>query len=401
VGIEGYRSILRLRTVRRVLWLSIVVRVPMWAANVVLTLHVVMHLHRSYAAAGLLVGVETVALAISAPWRGRRLDQVGLRKAVAPSLAVLALCWSIAPFVSYWPLVVLVGAAGLFVIPSFSIVRQALIHAVPDEQRRTALSIDSVVIEISFMIGPVLGVLLATTWSTSWALFSCFITSVVGGVVLWFVDPPLGHEPGAAREHASVRTWLSRDAIAVLTACLAATIVLTGTDVSVVAGLRHMHHPSWIGAALALWGFGSAIGGVVYGAMRRSVSAFVLLGLLSLLTVPAALAHSPAGLALLLIVAGLFCAPTITATVDSLSRVVPERVRGEAMGWHSSALTSGTAVGAPIAGVAIDRIGWTGGLLLPAAIGIVVAVLGIAATARRRAVAAAPVAQPQRQNAHT
>lgn len=398
MGIEGYRSILRLPTVRRVLWLSIVVRVPMWAANVVLTLHVVMHLGHSYAAAGLLVGVETVALAISAPWRGRRLDQAGLRAAVAPSLVVLTVCWSIAPFVSYWPLVVLVGIGGLFVIPSFSIVRQALMHAVPDEQRRTALSIDSVVIEIAYMIGPVLGVLLATTWSTSWALFSCMMVSVLGGAVLWIADPPLGGDKTPDRERVNARSWLSSDAVAVLAAGLAATIVLTGTDVSVVAALRHMHHSAWIGAALALWGFGSAVGGVVYGAMHRTVSAFALLGLLSALTVPVALAPNPATLAALLIAAGLCCAPTITATVDSLSRVVPERVRGEAMGWHSSALTSGTAVGAPVAGVAIDRVGWPGGLLLPAAIGAAVAVLGVVTTARRRAVA---TAQPQRQNAHS
>ena len=57
MGMQAYRSILALRAVRRVLWLSIVVRVPLWAGNVVLTLHVVTHLHRSYGAAGLLVGV--------------------------------------------------------------------------------------------------------------------------------------------------------------------------------------------------------------------------------------------------------------------------------------------------------------------------------------------------------
>jgi MFS family permease len=403
MGMTAYRSILGLRDVRRVLWLSIVVRVPMWAANVVLTLHVVTHLHHSYTAAGLLVGVETVALAISAPWRGRRLDRVGLRAAVTPSLIVLTVCWSIAPFVSYWPLMVLAGVGGLFVIPSFSIVRQALMHATPDEMRKTALSIDSVVIEISFMIGPVLGVLLATTWSTSWALFSCMLTSVLGGVVLWLMNPPLGadREANAAGAHAGVRSWLSPAAIAVLGACLAATIVLTGTDVSIVAALRHMHHPAWIGGVLALWGLGSAIGGVIYGAMHRTVPAFALLGLLSLLTMPAVLADDPVTLAALLILAGVCCAPTITATVDALSRAVPDRVRGEAMGWHSSALTAGSAAGAPLAGIAIDRSGWQGGLWLPAAIGLVVAAVGLTATRRRPGMPDTRVTAPSLENAHS
>lgn len=399
MGIAGYRSILALRDVRRVLWLSIVVRVPMWAGNVVLTLHVVTHLHRSYSEAGLVAGIATVALAVSSPWRGRRLDKVGLRTTVTPSLILLAACWSIAPFVSYWPLVVLAAVGGLFVIPSFSIVRQALMHAVPDDMRRTALSIDSVVIEISFMIGPVLGVLLATAWSTPWALFSCEMTSVVGGIVLWIMNPEIGHDTDDTGGHARVSSWLSARVIAVLGAGLAATVVLTGTDVAIVAALRHMHDASLIGVVLGLWGLGSALGGVVYGAMSRSVSAFVLLGLLSALTIPAVLARDPITLAVLLIVAGVCCAPTITATVDSLSRAVPDRVRGEAMGWHSSALTAGSAVGAPIAGVAIDRAGWQGGLWLPAVLGLIISVLGLAATRRRRRAGPPPNAQRSLQNA--
>jgi predicted MFS family arabinose efflux permease len=69
------------------------------------------------------------------------------------------------------------------------------------------------------------------------------------------------------------------------------------------------------------------------------------------------------------------------------------------MGWHSSALTAGSAIGAPIAGVAIDHTGWQGGLWLPAVLGLAVAVVGLAATRRRRAAVQAPVHQPALQNA--
>jgi MFS family permease len=397
MGIAQYRSVLALRQVRRVLWLSFVVRIPLWAGNVVLTLHVVSHLNRSYSAAGLLVAVATVTLAVSAPWLGRRLDRIGLRATLGPCLIVLVGCWSVAPFVSYWPLLVLAAVGGLFTIPSFTIVRQALLHVVPDEMRKTALSIDSVALEITFMIGPVLGVLLATSWSTPWALLCCQLTSVLGGIVFWIVDPPLGSGRTDADAHVPVRSWITPGVIAILAVGVAATIVLTGTDVSIVAALRHMHHPSLIGGVLALWGLGSAIGGIVYGAMHRTVPAFLLLGLLAALTIPAVLARNPLSLALLLVLAGVFCAPTVTATVDTLSRIVPERVRGEAMGWHSSALTTGSAAGAPLAGVAIDHTGWQGGLWLPSAIGLAVAALGLAAT-RRRAQARVQEA-PQLQNA--
>jgi MFS family permease len=403
VGIQAYRDVLRVRDVRRVLLLSFVMRVPLWAANVVMTLHVVTHLHRSYGAAGLLVGVATVAASVSAPWRGRLLDRVGLRRAILPSLVVLAGCWSIAPFVGYWPLLILATLGNLFLVPSFSIIRQALMHAADDTHRRTVLAMDSVTLEISFMLGPAGGVLLATFCPTSWALFACEFGTIAGGVLLWLVNPPLRLDPSEATETGTrstermpARTWMTPQVLAVLAMSLAATIVLTGTDVGVVAALRDFGHQPWIGWELTLWGFGSAIGGLVYGALHRSLPVALLLGLLSATTVPVALAPNAAVIAALLLVTGLFCAPTITAAVDALSTSVPERVRGEALGWHGSAMTAGGALGAPIAGIAIDGAGWPGGFVACGLVGLAVAVAGLLVlrTARPAAVAKEPVPQP-------
>ncbi|HKC27579.1 MAG TPA: MFS transporter, partial [Jatrophihabitans sp.] len=388
MGIAAYRTVLASRDVRRVLALSFVIRIPLWAGNVLLTLHVVTHLHRSYGAAGLVGAAATVALAISAPWRGRRLDRVGLRAAVAPSLVVLAACWSVAPFGGYWLLLGLAFVAGLFVVPSFSIVRQALIHSVDESERKTALAVDSVAVEISFMIGPALGVLLATYAPTSWALFGCQFCSIAGGLVIWLVNPPLRADAPAADSRFGLRSWLSPNVIAILVMSAAATVVLTGTDVGVVAALRHMHHQSWIGWELALWGLGSALGGFVYGALHRTVSVPALLGLLAATTLPVIFARDALTMGALLFVAGLFCAPTVTAAVDALSRVVPAAVRGEALGWHGSAMTAGSAAGAPLAGVAIDRSGWHGGFILPAVVGLVAAAAGLVAAGRRHRAAA-------------
>jgi MFS family permease len=402
VGVQGYRTVLGIRDARRVLVLGLVVRIPLWAANVVLVLHVVSHLHRSYGQAGFLSGVATVALAVSAPWRGRRLDRVGLRRAVAPSIAVLAACWSIAPFVGYWPLLVLGAFGDLFAIPSFTIVRQSLLHNVPEGQRTAALSIDSVGTEISFMIGPPVGVLLATAVPTPWALFGCQFASIAGGVLIWLADPAL--RPESSEPHARVarRRWLTPTVIAVLAASMAATIVLTGTDVGVVAALRHMHHQSWIGWALAIWGLGSAIGGFVYGALHRTVPAVVLLGLLAATTMPVGLSPNPGVLAALLLVTGFFCAPTITATVDALSRLVPAHIRGEALGWHGSALTAGGALGAPLAGIAIDRYGWPAGFVAAGAAGLAAAIgLLVVTQARHEPETAADAPVPAAEKSDT
>jgi len=99
-----YRRVLANRGARVPLVLGVLVRAPLFAAGLVLTLHVVSTLHRSYGEAGLVTAVAFACVSISGPWRGRLLDRLGLRRTVLPSMAVLAACWSVAPFAGYWPL---------------------------------------------------------------------------------------------------------------------------------------------------------------------------------------------------------------------------------------------------------------------------------------------------------
>ena len=392
--LSPYRRVLSVPAMRQALALGILVRIPIFAGGVLLTLHVVQTLHRNYGAAGLVTAAATIRIAVSGPWRGRLLDTRGLRRVVMPSLVVTAICWSIAPFVGYLPLLGLAALAGLFVVPTFSIIRQAVIVAVPESDRRTALSLDAVAVEVAFMVGPIIGIWAATIWPTSWVLFSIEMLGVLAGVGLWLVNPVMRADRGQADkgedEPLPRKAWFRPRFLAMCAAAAATTIVLSGCDISFVAALRQFDKVSLIGPVLAIWGLGSVIGGLVYGILRRSISAFLLLAGLSVATIPIALAPSVWPLAGLGFVAGLMCAPTITATVDQLSRVVPEAARGEAIGWHGSAMTAGSALGAPVAGLAIDQWGWGGGFVSVSLVGLAVSLLGAGATrtyrrSRRRA----------------
>jgi MFS family permease len=374
--LASYRRVLAVPAARSALLLGIFVRIPMFAGGVVLTLHVVQTLGRGYGAAGLATAAATVAMALSGPWRGRLLDRVGLRRTLVPTLAVTGVCWSVAPFVGYLPLLVLAAVAGLFVVPTFSVIRQAMITAVPEQDRRTALSLDAVAVELSFMVGPVIGVWAATAWSTSWVLFAVEMVGLVAGAAIWWVNPPTSGDHTGEESAPTRRSWFTSPLVAVLAAAAVSTVILSGTDVALVAALREFGAVPLLGPTLALWGFGSIVGGLVYGALRRPLPVFGLLAGLGVVTLPLAFAAGPWPLAWLTVLAGLFCAPTITATVDAVSRLVPDRARGEAMGWHGSAMTAGSALGAPIAGVAIDRAGSGAGFTLVAVIGIAVAGAG-------------------------
>ena len=96
-----YGAVLRLPGVARLFVVSFLARIPAAMVGVVLTLHVVATLDRGYAQAGVVVGAATVGMALGAPWRGRLVDKLGLRRAIAPSIAVESAVWLAAPHLSY------------------------------------------------------------------------------------------------------------------------------------------------------------------------------------------------------------------------------------------------------------------------------------------------------------
>ncbi|MGZ4451352.1 MAG: MFS transporter [Nocardioides sp.] len=384
MSLGNYAALMRNPTVRNILVLGFVIRVPIWACNIAITLHVVNHLHRSYTQAGAVTMASALALALSNPWRGRLVDRIGVRRAIAPSLVVTALAWGVAPWVGYWPMLVLVVVAGLFAVPTFAIVRAVLISSVSDQQRTSALAIDSVVTEASYMVGPILGVMAATYLPTTWALLLCQAASVAAAALLWLNNPSVSGDAIAEEEaqHAPVRSWLTPQVGLILVASAAATLILTSEELGSVAAMRSMGHSGWLGWELALWGGGSAIGGLTYGVLHRHPPTGVLLALLGATTALVAVAPNTTWFTVLLFLSGVFCAPTITATADDLSRLVPRAVRSESMGWHGAALTLGSAVGAPIVGWVMDEGGWARGFLAGGLAGLAIALLSLGAVAR-------------------
>ena len=223
----------------------------------------------------------------------------------------------------------------------------------------------------------------ATSVSPIAAVLSVGATTVLAGAGLYVLNPPTrsgDDETAAGTPPAPRRSWLRADLVALLIATAGATLVLGGTDVSIVALLRGAGQVQWIGLTAAAWGAYSMIGGFVHGAVRRSLPAYALLALLGLLTIPVGLAGSWWAVCLLLVPAGALCAPTLAATADAVSRLVPASARGEAMGLYGSALTVGMAAGAPAIGAVVDSRGPAWG---PAAAGIgTLAVAGLAIAVR-------------------
>ncbi|MBV9845243.1 MAG: MFS transporter [Kutzneria sp.] len=353
--LTSYRELVMLPRMRPLMAVLLFARLPGAAAGVVLTLHVVLGLGLGYAAAGAVAASVTIGMAIGGPVLGRIVDRHGLRRMVAVALCGETVFWSTSPWLPYVALVVLAFAAGTMTLPVTSVSRQVLAALVPRSRHRTAFSLDSVFTEITFMVGPALGVLVATGVSTAAAMVAVGAATVLGGLGLYAVNPPVRSADAKPAEHGPRDSLLGKPMVAVLLVSTATVLVLSGSDMAIVATLRQAGQIQMSGLVLTLWSLASAVGGIVYGALRRPVPLLVLIGLMGLVTLPIGLAGQWWTLCLLLVPGGLLCAPTIAAASSMVTRLSPESARGEAMGFYQSALTVGAALGAPLVGAVVDR----------------------------------------------
>ena len=376
-GLQRYRAVLAIPGVAQSIVLVFIARLPLTAMALTLTLHVVTDLHQDYVAAGLVGTATTVGTMLGAPAVGRALDRHGLRRVLLVCGTAATVYWLSIPWLSYPALLVAALPAGALVVPVTPISRQVLSALVPTEQRRTAFSIDNISVEMSFIIGPAVAVYLLTQVSGRVTLLA--IGTVVGlvSILLYVRNPPLRNnrevvEPAA---QGSRWGWFSSPLLATLLLTAGALFVLGGTEIALVAALRATGDVSWTGIVISLMAVASIFGGLVHGAVHKSLPQLVLMVLLAGLTIPAGLVHQPWWLlGLALVPMQLVCAPTLAATTESVSRFAPPDARGVAMGLQDSATRLGAALSSPVVGFVVDSSSpaWgfvasgVGGLLLAA-----------------------------------
>ena len=387
-GVTTYRRVFGLPGLAALTGIGFVARLPVTAAGVVLTLHVVVGLHRGFAAAGAVGGAVTAGVAVGAPVLGRGIDAVGLRPVLAVCAVAQAAFWGVAPRLDVPLLAVAAFGAGLLIPPVFAVVRQSLAAAVPAAEQRPAFAVDAMSVEIAYILGPALGtaaVLALPSAAAFWLVGGWF---VAGSVVLGWLDPPLREElaeTSGARHATPRRAWLLHGPmLAALAATAAAVLMLSATELAVVAVLTARGQTGWWPLVNTFWGTASLLGGWVYGAAARPRSPAVLLGLLAVGSVPVALGGPWWAMALLLVPAGACCAPALAAAAEAVARLAPDAVRGLATGLHGSAITVGATIAYPLAGVLIDDAGPAAAIAAAAAVTAAVALIAGRAGRERR-----------------
>ncbi|MFC8230406.1 MFS transporter [Streptomyces sp. NPDC057287] len=357
--IGTYRKVLAQPGIGPLMLLGFFSKIAVVAIPVVMNLGVVFGLDRGFGAAGLVIAVWTVGVAIGGPLQGRMMDKYGVRPVLGVSLLGQLLFWELGPSMSYGVLTASAVACGLLNLPGFAIVRLRLAVGVPEERRHTAFALDAMTSNISYMVGPALGVTIATAISSDVSMRGLGLVVGLAGAGLWLLNPQVrdaAKTVDSTPPKVPVRQWFKGALIPVLAATTATTLATAGYETAIVGGLRDSGQVEWSGLVLTVCGLCSLIGALVYGSLKKPP--LPAAGIAALVGVTTLLGGFATGdwrwLCLAMVLPAALCSPAFAATASAASALAPVGARGLVMGCYSAALTLGNSIGAPLSGAVLD-----------------------------------------------
>ena len=351
----------------------------------------------SYAAAGLVAGTYALSFGALGPYRARSADRRGpirvlLLTAVLHPVAVASLVAIALAGAPVWALLPSAVLGGATVPPHGPVMRALWGRLVTGPSLATAYSLESVAVELCFVVGPLLTALLASTVSPVAAVLTAGVMATVGAVWLTLTPAVRAVQPHPVAD-SGVRTGpLRSPAVRALLITVAGVGIGFGAiEVALPAFVEELgQRPASGGVLLAVWAVGSVVGGLVYGgaqptaAPRRQLP--VLVAALALGSALPLLAGGVVGMAALLFVYGLTIAPFSACNSVLLGEAAPPGTTTEAFAWSSSMIFGGAALGSALAGVLVERYGPTAGLLVTAGAGVLATVAAVSGLLRMRPV---------------
>jgi len=389
----SYRALLRYPGVLRAFTAATIGRLS-YATSLLSLLLTVQHATRSYAVAGTALGAYSLA-SLTMPVKSRLIDRAGQRRvlpvlasvfaSVCVTIAVAATAGVSAPLV-YLGLSGVVGLAAPPLGPSMRALWAALTPEPAARQR--AYSLDGVVEQSLYAVGPVLvGVVVAIS-SSATALIVTGGLNLLGAAGMATSSAANRHGvPGGARPANSLLgPFTQRGFVPLVLAMLGVGLGAGPVDVAVVAIAGRAGQPGRAGYLLAAVSVGSAVGGLSWGRLHHRRQTSVQLGTLIAATavggLAAALAPSLSLLGVALGLVGLVSAPVFIVAYLAADALIPHGGRTEATTWVNTANNAGIALGAAAAGVIVDHANGPAALIGSAAVLAITAAAVL--TTRRR-----------------
>jgi MFS family permease len=385
---NSLRALIALPEVGRTLSASLVGRLPYAAIGLLLILQV-RELGGDYGDGGVAAGAFALGLACLAPVIGRLVDARGqgvviVAAAVACAMPLVAI--GLVP--QGTPVVVVAGLAALagMAFPPLSGAMRALWPGlVPPARRHAIFALESVGVEITFILGPLLlvGGLAAAT-SPGVGLVTCAALILAGALA--FASAPSSRRwrpAGGPRTLAGALASPALLALMLAVACAGASF--GAIEIAAAGAAEEGGSQALVGPLLAVWALGSMIGGVLTARGRAPADPrrrlAVMLAATALADVLVALAPGLIVLGLTLFLAGAFIAPAFATLFAMVSELAREGTITESYTWITTGVAAGAAAGAAVGGALVDAVS------THAAMGFAAAMVGLAAlvvTAWRR-----------------
>lgn len=403
--LSRYREILSLPGAWQFALAGLIARVPMSMVGISIIL-AVRALYGNYSLAGLVSATQVIAYAVGAPILARLVDRYGQLQVMLPSVmvsaaATVSLIFAIVNLVSpviLVPITVVMGAtAGS--IGALARSRWAYVCENP-AQLQVAYAMEAALDELVFVLGPVAATLLAASVHPLAGLWVAVAFMVVGAIA--FLAQTRTQPPARIPVEGEKKQSVMRNPVMIV---LAMTYVFTGalfgsSDLAVVAFADEANRSSMAGLVLASMSLGSLISALIYGARvwKTPMWRLFTVGVIAIAVGTSTFLFTPnlGVLAILMFIAGLAIAPTMTNVNTIVQRVTPPTRLTEGLTWMSTAMTIGTSLGSALTGPAIDSTGHRGGFAFVMLFGwLMVAVALIGLRTLKRALAKKPVSLPE------
>jgi MFS family permease len=363
--LNKYRQVFTGNTAWRFSTAGFIARLPISMVGIGVLMYVEAE-RGSYAIAGAVSGSISIAAAIGGPLSSRLIDKLGQHRVLPIQILIIAIS-SIALVVLIpsnvpAPYLFIFSVASGLAYPSIgALVRSrwtALLVSGPI--LLTAFSIESIIDELIFIVGPTIAA--TTSVKIHPAAPQVIAIFLLAGGGLWLAsmrssEPPVNTQPGKPGKPVILQNGL----IYLWGVHIASGVFFGAVETSIIAYTKIAGKPIYGGIVIALWSFGSLIGGVVYGGMHFKSPLHKQLIVVSFLLVPATAAmvfvNSIFMLALLTIAAGIGVSPLLIASAAITQRRSPVGRTTEAIASMYSGIGLGFAFALAMAGWLIDNRG--------------------------------------------
>lgn len=373
-----YRELLSRDGVNQVLWSQLLARFAFGMQ----TITIIIHLERTfdnYSVAGLAIGASTVGGAVAAPILGQWMAKFGIRP-------IILACTFLAPvfmlLIGFFPIsqgasIFFALLLGLTTPPIQPAARAVYPTLVENETQRNALySVDAILQEIIWIVGPVLATLMIAFSNTLVPITTMAAIQLVGG--LWFIS--LKRVTGAPipRSRRKLGGVLKSKLVIVM---IAVNLLFVGSFSALEIGAVAAVGAKEAGFVIAMLSIGSVVGGLAFGHRVKSSSALtkqlaiVLIGDLLIFFN----AKDPIWLGACLFISGIGVATAFATIGAIIGKAVKLDDTTEVYGWIGSGQNIGYGLGAAIAGFVVDHFSSTHSFALAAGLDFVAMLVAAAA----------------------